>query len=219
VGILVSTEDLVVRELLVVDIYERESRVLDALLKLRVRFVRRALRLGDYEVGGVLVERKTVLDLHLSIINRRLWRQVARMQSNSAHPYLLVEGADLDSGPLRPESVRGAFLALAEIGVPVIRTTAPDDTALWLKLLVDRDQRRARRYTPPRPRTATDSEAVLCAVPGISLITARALLTRYKTVAQVASSDPSEWLSVPGIGPVRQQSLYNALRQSPATAT
>jgi ERCC4-type nuclease len=208
-----------VGELLVVDVYERESRVLDALRSLEVRFVRRALPLGDYQTSGILVERKSVRDFHLAVIQRRLWRQLARLQNAPLHARLLVEGDDIDAGPLSANAARGALLAVAELGIPVIRSVGPADTALWLKLLTERPARRARRYAPARPRLLSPPAAMLSSVPGISVATAGALLTRYGSVAQIAKSDPSTWLSVPGVGPARAAALYKALHQPPASAT
>jgi len=207
------TEDLVVRRIVVVDVYERESRVLDALRELDVRFVWQRLSRGDYSIGGVVVERKSVRDLHLAIIQRRLWRQVARLQEGVSHPYLLVEGEDLDAGPLRPQAVRGALVALAELGIPVIRSVGPEDSALWLKVIAERPDRRVRAYRPPRPRAVTTPEAMLCAIPGISRTTARNLLAEYGSIAHLATSDPASWLSVPGIGPARANSLAEAIHQ------
>jgi ERCC4-type nuclease len=204
-----------VQERLVVDIYERESRVLDALRSLEVQFVRRALSLGDYAVGGIVVERKTVRDLHTAILKRRFWRQVARLQHGARQAYVLVEGADIDDGPLRPEAVRGALVALAELGVPVLRTLTPEETALWLRVIAERPRRRARRYLPQRIPLTSSGEAMLCAVPGISTVTARALLARFGTVAEIAKSDPASWLSADGVGPARAASLAKALHQAP----
>src|SRR2546426_7060775 len=57
----------------VVDMYERESRVRDALQVLGVETTIQRLPVAAYEVGGALVERKSVRDLHLSIIQSRVW--------------------------------------------------------------------------------------------------------------------------------------------------
>lgn len=71
------------------------------------------IRNGDYAVGAdTLVERKRVLDLHSAVPKGRLWPQLAKLRSGCAFPYLLVEGTDIDRGPL--SAGRERVRALAE---------------------------------------------------------------------------------------------------------
>lgn len=170
----------------------------------------RRLAVGDYLVGRAVVERKSVEDLHLAIIKGRFWPQIGRL-TRTSRPLLLVEGPDLDAGPLRPESVRGALLAVDELGVGIIRSSGPADSALWLKLLADRASRvRGRTRTYARP-TRDAAEAMLTAVPGISVVTARALLARFGSVSAVVEAGPAQWLSTPDVGPIRAQRLSETL--------
>jgi ERCC4-type nuclease len=73
------------------------------------------LAAGDYVVAPrTAVKRKTVSDLHLSLIEGRLWLQAGKIRSDFAYGYFMIEGADLDSGPAAPAAIRGAILALME---------------------------------------------------------------------------------------------------------
>ena len=106
---------------IVVDRFERESGVPDALEAQGVAIELQPLRVGDYELGsGVIVERKTVADLHLSLERGRLWRQIGELREAARLPYLLVEGCDLDRGSLRPTAIRAACLAVIGQGVPLV---------------------------------------------------------------------------------------------------
>ena len=207
----------------IVDVYERESRLRRALEELGIELETRRLPIGDDVAGHALVERKSVRDLHLAIIAGRFWPQVGRLRRAPAVPYLLVEGEDIDAGPLRPASVRGALLAVGELGIHVVRAASPKDSALWLQILGLRRRRRARstpRYAQ-RPPIDDADEAMLAAVPGISTMSARALLDRFGTVADVVTAGPENWLSVPGIGPKRAAALTEAIshrRQLPSRA-
>ena len=195
----------------VVDVHERESGVPHALQCLGAVTVDSSLAVGDYQAGYAIVERKTVSDLHLSIIRGRFWRQVARLR-RCGQPYVVVEGADIDDGPLRPESVRGALIALGELGVPVMRTHDEHDTALWLTLLARRPFRRRRHdYTAVPPPHRDPAVAMLAAIPGFSPSSARQLLSTYGSVADVAIAGRASWLSQQGIGPKRAAALDAAL--------
>src|SRR5215207_9473316 len=128
----------------VADIHERRSGVPRLLAAAGFEVVVRPLGAGDYVVGGRgLVERKTVRDLHKTIINGRFWPQVRRLRSAAHFSYVLVEGRDLDDGALSPAAIRGACIALMDLGVGVVRTADAADSALWL-------QRLAHRRSEPR---------------------------------------------------------------------
>jgi ERCC4-type nuclease len=198
---------------IVADVREKESRLFDALRSLDMRCERRRLPVADYVAGAALVERKSVRDLHLAIIEGRFWPQIGRLGRTTLRPYLLVEGADLDAGPLSAGSIRGALLAVAELGIRVIQSSCPADSALWLKILAGRQQRRRKitRAYAQRPTASEAAEAMLAAVPGISAVTARALLEHFGSVAAVLDADPEEWLSIRGIGPKRMRALSETL--------
>ena len=133
-----------------------------------------ALGVGDYAIGRtVVVERKRVDDLHGSVIRGRFWAQIGRLRVSVLDPYLLVEGPDLDDGPLSPQAVRGCLVTAADLGVRLLRSTDAADSALWLHRLAirhgERPPRRDRPLFTQRPRSApAPAEAVLAAVPGIS---------------------------------------------------
>jgi ERCC4-type nuclease len=202
-----------VQACVIVDRRERESRLLDALRRLDVAYEIAELPIADYRVGLALVERKSVKDLHLSIIRGRFWPQIGRLSRTAKRPHLLVEGEDLDRGALPPASVRGALLAVGELGISVIRSSDPEDSALWLKTLGDRSQRVRTTRTYAR-RTSDAAETMLAAVPGISTVTARALLSRFGSIAAIVDAGPDQWLSISGVGPKRAQALWETLART-----
>src|SRR6476646_701302 len=88
-------------EAIVCDARERGVSIRRRLVELGVDVEVATLAAGDYAIGQtVLVERKTVSDLHLTIITGRFWLQIGRLRRGALAPYLLVEGVDLDAGPL-----------------------------------------------------------------------------------------------------------------------
>jgi ERCC4-type nuclease len=199
----------------VIDVHERRSRMHEELLLQGLDVSVRPLAVADYELGPALIERKRIWDLHLSIIQRRFWPQIGRLRDAAYFSYLLVEGDDLDAGPLRADSIRGALLAVEELGVSVIRSRDAADSAFWLAILASRMERRSgaprrahRRYAL---RETDGARAMLSAAPGISTGCAQALLDQFGSVADVIAAGPTRWLEVPGIGPVRAASLARIL--------
>jgi DNA excision repair protein ERCC-4 len=202
---------------IIVDVHERRSGIAETLSELGAEIEVASLPAGDYAVGAdTLVERKRVLDLHAAILKGRLWPQLGKLRAACAFPYLLVEGTDIDRGPLHANAIRGACLAVIDLGIALLRTSYQRDSALWIYRLAVRCQQVEPATERPayaqRPKLGVgheSAEAVLASVPGISTTSARALLARFGSVAGIVGADPSEWLEVPGIGPERAQALEN----------
>jgi ERCC4-type nuclease len=206
---------------IVADVHERASGVPEAVSLLGVRVTIRSLTRGDYVLApGCVVERKTVVDLHLSIGQGRFWHQIQKLRSTGASACLLVEGQSLRlrRGGLRPDSIRGALLAVSDLGVTIVRSEDGDDSAAWLVRLA---LRRLRGRVADRPVYAqrpkrggtTPAEQALAAVPGISTTTARALLTRFGSLQNVLSATEKDLSTVAGVGPVRIRALLEMIRQ------
>ena len=199
---------------ILVDVEEDRSpvpRCLDA-LGAAIELVR--LPVGDYLVAhDPAVERKTVRDLHASLVTGRLWSQLFALRRSTQRPYLVVEGANLDVGRVSERGVRGALLSIGESGVTVVRSVDPADTALWVFLLA----RRSEKADVPAPRRkgrrrmVASPSGVLATVPGVSPTLANRLLTRFGSIAGIAEASESDLQEIEGIGAVRAATLRNVL--------
>src|SRR6266536_6668630 len=214
---------------IIVDVHERQSGIADTLAELGAEVEIAPLPAGDYAVGAnTLVERKRVLDLHTAVLKGRLWPQLGKLRAACAFPYLLVEGTDIDRGPLHHNAVRGVCLAVIDQGIALLRSGYQRDSALWIHRLAVRCQQlepaaeRPSYAQRPRPKPGDETaEALLASVPGISTSSARALLNRFGTVAAVVAAGADEWLTVPGIGLERARALeetFHVRRETPIAA-
>ena len=173
----------------------------------------RSLARGDYVLGWqTVVERKTVADLHRSIVAGRFWSQMRALRSDGTRPYLLVEGSSLFRGCVAQDAVRGLCLAVIDLGVALIRTEDPTDTAKWLYRLAERRRDGAVRHRPayaqkPRSPTIVPAEAALAAAPGVSEITARIVLTHFGSLRAICDAAATDLESLPGVGPVRAKAI------------
>ncbi len=87
------------------------------------------LPVGDFAIGHtLLVERKAVIDLHGAVIGGRYWSQVGRLRVSCLDPYLIVEGSDLDRGPLARTRFEGCLVATLGLGVRLISSRGAADT-------------------------------------------------------------------------------------------
>jgi DNA excision repair protein ERCC-4 len=183
----------------------------------------RTLTRGDYVVGpGTVVERKTVRDLHLSIMNARLWHQMRKIRAAGTSPHLVIEGESVFAGPVRNNGVRGACLAVSDLGIAIIRTQDAADTAAWLyRLAIRRGEgppppRRLYAYRPLSPRTSR-GEVALSAAPDVSVITARKVLATFGSLRQVCEASVDDLQAVPGVG-VKRATAIAALIHDPWNA-
>jgi len=201
----------------IADHREIPSGVPPALEKLGVRVELATLPAGDYVVRTqTKIERKTVRDLHSAVASSRFWQQLNRLRASAQYPIVVVEGQNLDAGPLSKSGVRGALVALGDRGIPVIRSTGPDDTALWIRSIAPSRTPRKRVWVRPpyrRPTGARDGIEVsmLCAIPLVTLPAARALVARFGSIRSIAQATPAELRAVPGIGPRRADAVHRAL--------
>jgi Fanconi anemia group M protein len=203
----------------VVDVFEQASGVPAALQRLGVEVVVQPLAAGDYRIGDeILIERKTVPDLHGSLARNRLWAQLGRLRDTAPYPYLLVEGDDLDAGPRHPNAIRGALLAVADAGITPLRSRDPNDTATWINRLAVRHARRTGTTRTHRLARASEPQpfhdprvGALAAVPGISTGTAQTLLDHYGSVERLIAAGPDDWATINGIGTIRTHALATTL--------
>jgi len=214
----VSFVDTSVR--ILVDVQEQRSGLPGLLEELGAEVEITSLPAGDYAVASdTVVERKAVLDLHAAVSKGYLWSQLAKLRASCPYPYLLVEGRSLDGGRrgIHPNAIRGACLAAIDQGIALLRSDDRADSARWLHRLAMRSQREALPAELPArvPRATLPpesvAEAVLAGVPGISTVTARALLERFETISGIVAAAPEAWLEVPGVGGERVRSLAAAL--------
>ena len=200
-----------------VDVREWRSDIPAQLTALGVRFSTVTLAVGDYAVGNRVIERKTVADLHRSLVDRRLWSQVAALRRDPRRAYVLVEGDDLDDGPVPARAIRGALLKILDNGIRLLRTQSPEDTALWLHVLARQEQRRVEHRATVRigrrPIVASPV-GLLSAIPGVGIDCAKALVTEFGPIAAIAVTSERELQSIPGIGPERAEALIKALTQA-----
>jgi ERCC4-type nuclease len=200
---------------IVVDVHERRSGVPEHLSALGWDVRLRTLECGDYAIDDVaLVERKSVRDLHLSLIQGRLWRQLGRLRKAAPWRYLVVEGMCPYEGPLTPDAVRGLLITVDELGVAVIRTRDPADTAAWIAMIAKRRRGGTRSVDRPpyaqRPQRESHNsppERALSAAEGVSIITARKLLNEFGSLTKVLLADLEALQRIEGVGLQRARSI------------
>ena len=139
---------------IIVDHREKNSLVISELVDLGIQVELQQLKVADYLVNNVAVERKTVSDFISSMINKRLVKQLQEI-GQYKNRLLIVEGIEeqelysdeglRDRKPaggfqgMHPNAIRGFLLSiLINYKVPIIFTKNYQDTAKFLAVLAKR---------------------------------------------------------------------------------
>ena len=105
-----------------------------------MEFERKRLKVGDYVVGNVCVERKEINDFCSSLIDGRLKKQVVAMNDNYLHNFVLVSGKIGDrTSEVHEHSVLGMMASLiVKYGVNIVILDDDGQLLYFMKRLFER---------------------------------------------------------------------------------
>jgi len=202
------------KEKIVVDYREKNSLVVSCLMKMGYGIEFRQLAVGDYEVGGVVIERKTVSDFKSSIVNKRIVQQLLELKQYQKS-FLIVEGIveeDVYSGQIHENAFRGFLLSIVlEFGVGVIYTHNAFDTAKYIDVLARRKEKgeigiRASKILLSKKE---QQQFILEGFPNVGAVKAKALLKKFGSLRGVFNAGGEELEGVLGVRAVEFKKLLD----------
>ncbi len=194
---------------IVADDRERKSDVIELLLEIEnVEVDIRRLSMGDYQIGKrVIIERKTLKDFAVSVIDGRIFRQMIYLANSKFEGVLILEGTSSDSieiGVTR-EAMQGALINVSLImGIPVLRSKNPVETAKLLVFIARQIESitnggvQRHGYQPKGIRYR--QRYILQGLPKVGRERADRLLDRFGSVEAVVSASIDDLQTVDGIG-------------------
>jgi len=179
------------------------------------------LKIGDYKIfPDTVVERKTVNDFCLSIIDSRLFKQAYRLAQFAQNPILLVEGQTFSSRKhkISIEAVKGAFITLGQtFHIPILRSRDEEESAWYINCLLQQRRRVGRQsgvLSSSRPkRLNSQKQHLLRSLPGIGPKLAEQLLDQFGTVENIARAQKGELNKISGLGKKKIDSIYRVLHE------
>ncbi|MBA4387129.1 MAG: nuclease [Verrucomicrobia bacterium] len=193
----------------IVDDRESRSGVLEQLRAIKgIDTSIERLATGDYLVAGrVVVERKTLRDFAISIIDGRLFTQATRLASSGHRPLLILENDDLapdQALPVKRDAIQGAMITLSlTFGIPVLRSLDLPETARLLASVASQVERSAGSVCRPgyRPRGKRRRQLfILQGLPCIGPHRAEKLLERFGTLRRIFAANIDNVVQVEGVG-------------------
>lgn len=190
------------KEKITMDYRERNCLVYSELIKLGIKVEIKELKIADYIVKDVAVERKTISDFISSMINKRLIRQLEEMQQYE-NKLLIVEGFDEEElyydegfreGGMHPNAVRGFLLSiLLKYKVPIIFTKDCPDTARFIAVLAKKQGKEISLNVNKKGLTSNEQKQfILEGFSGIGPTTSKKLLAKFKTLKNIFNAPEKE---------------------------
>lgn len=192
----------------IIDYREKNSLVPSELINLGLNIEVRELKVADYLVNDVAIERKTVSDFTSSMINKRLLSQLKGLQQYKER-ILIIEGIyeqELYSDKINPStgthpnSIRGFIISIIlKYKTPIIFTKDYRDTAKFILVLSKRKEKESSLNVFKKTLNKKERmQFILEGFPSIGPKTAKKLLEKFKTIKNIINSSEEELKQVIG---------------------
>lgn len=203
-----------------VDSRETRSRMAERLGRIPgVTVLHEELESADYTVGDAIlgVERKDVNDLAGSIMDGRIFSQIALCKATYQSTVILIEG-DMRNirSAISQEALDGFIVYVALLsGVQLMHSTDPDHTAAMLHRMAIHVTHGLGYEIPLRTGKPKDLSTMrhflLEGLPGVGPSCARNLLAAMKTPRAVFSATRAELAGIKGVGPKTIDRIFEVL--------
>ena len=194
------------KQKIIIDYRERESLIPSILIKQEFQIEFRNLKVGDYIVNDIAIERKTKTDFINSMLNGRLVNQLQELQQYERKA-LLIEGIEEAQDNLKikeqlihPNSVKGFIISiLLNYRIPIIFSKDSKDSANFISLIA----RKKPRDSPLNIKKKTldkkeQMEFILQGFPGIGSKKSKALLEKFGSIKNIINSSEEELKKIIG---------------------
>lgn len=190
---------------IIVDYREKTSLVPSELKSLGFEIEFKELKVADYIIKNVAVERKTISDFLSSMTNKRLVKQIEELKQYK-NRLIIIEGLEdqelYNNQPkgIHPNAIRGFLLSiLLKHKIPVILSKNSEDTAKFLLVLAKRKQKEPSLNAKKKSFNKKEQiQFILEGFPGIGPSTAKKLLKEFKTLKNILNSSLEDLKNVIG---------------------
>ncbi len=182
---------------IIIDIHEKDSLINSELIELGLETEFKPLKVADYLIGEVAIERKTVSDFISSMASKRLTNQLEELQQYP-NRLLIIEGTDeqelyTDSENrigMHPNAIRGFLLSiLLKHKVPIIFTKDYKDTAKFISVLSKRVEKESSLNVSKKSFNKKERmQFILEGFPGIGPKNAKKLLEKFGSLKEIINT-------------------------------
>ena len=171
-----------------VDFREKNSLVPSELMHQNLAVEFKELKVADYIIKGVAIERKEARDFFGSIFDRRIFSQMSELMQYEKK-LLIVEGT-LENSPIHKNALKGILLSITlDYKIPILFSRNAEDTAKYIQLIASKEKKEFS-INPKKKNMLPDEELqfVLESFPGIGPVKAKKLLENFNSLKRIFSS-------------------------------
>lgn len=185
---------------IIIDNREKNSLVVSELIRIGFEVEYQQMKVGDYLIKDVIIERKTVKDFLSSMLNRRLIQQLQELQQYQ-NKLLIIEGISEEElynekkEGINANAIRGFLISIVlKFKVPTIFTKNYEDTAKFISVLA---KKKPNSELPLNIKKKTlnkkqQMQYILESFQGIGPTTAKKLLEKHKTLKKIFNLSSEE---------------------------
>jgi len=212
---------------IVVDTREK-SDLPSFLQKIGCETRKETLAVGDYIIGDVCVEHKSIADYANSLMSGHLHKQLYQMSYNFELSYLLVTGIyspELYTRKIKTEvflsSLVGSSYKRAIDGkrgqIVTIQTDNEWDSALVLKYLANKVEKNEPRLPVMERHKFSQSDwqlRMVSSLPKIGEVIGKALYNEFGSLQDIANANEKELMNVKGISYKKANLIYEIFHKN-----
>jgi ERCC4-type nuclease len=194
------------KEKIIVDYREKNSLVASYLIKQGFYVEFKNLKIGDYTVKDIVIERKTIQDFISSMINHRLINQIEELKQYE-NKLLIIEGIserelykDDDEG-INPNAVRGFLLSiLLKHKIPILFSKNSEDTAKFINVLSKKKEKEINLNAKKKTLNKKEQlQFIIESFPGVGPKKAKKLLKKFGTIQNIILAPTEDLKEILGI--------------------
>jgi ERCC4-type nuclease len=187
-----------IRPKIIADIHEKNSLIFAELKSNSdIELIIHPLKIGDYQIGETIIERKTTADFISSMISKRLILQLNQMQQYEKR-LLIIEGdlSELKNTKINPNAIKGFILSIiTNHNIPIIFTRNYFDTSKYLIILAKQQLKPKNEVSLHSriPKTKEEQKKyILEAFPSIGPKKSEELIKKFHSLNNIFNANEEE---------------------------
>jgi ERCC4-type nuclease len=194
------------KEKIIIDYREKNSLVASYLIKNGLDIEFKELKIGDYIVKGVVIERKTISDFISSMINQRLLRQIEELKQHE-NKLIILEGISEqeiykdENSRVNTNAIRGFLLSITlKHKIPIIFSKNTEDTAKFIEILSKKKETEINLNAKKKTLDKKEQlQFIIESFPGVGPKKAKKLLEKFGSIQNIILSSTNDLKDILGI--------------------
>ncbi len=183
-----------IKHKIIIDYREKNSLVPAILTRLGFEIEMKELKVADYIINEIAIERKTIDDFLSSIMDKRLEKQIEELKQYEKK-LIIIEGYEEKelyhkNSRINENAIRGMLLSITlKHNIPIIMTKNPEDTAIFINVLANKKDN-IKSINPSKRTTSKKERAqyILESFEGIGPKTAEILIEELHSLRNIFSA-------------------------------